>query len=282
MRVLFTGASSNLGSRVLGQMLRSDGYSEIWCAQHRTSLEVSDPKVRVIKLDLTSDFDLKEIPAPIDLVVHFAGVTHATDRKDYFSLNHLGTMNLVRAARAQGCRRFVYVSTRCAVTGAGAYGESKLAAEDELQKSDWDSLLILRPSEVYGAGGKEGIDQLIALARRWHLAPMLFGNSRIEFAPLHIDDFAAIAVEAIAHNEQRMQIMEVCGPEDLRGPSLAMALAKRFTALPIPIWWPLLALFLRAGAPVGLKVTVPDQTPRLTCAKTSSARRADKIGGIRF
>jgi hypothetical protein len=48
------------------------------------------------------------------------------------------------------------------------------------------------------------------------------------------------------------------------------------------MWWPVLALFLKAGEVVGLNLTVPDQTQRLTCAKTSSARSADAIGDVRF
>ena len=282
MRVLFTGASSALGSRVLQQMLESESYSEIWCVHHRTELAVADERVRVIDLDLTSDFDLKDIPTPIDLVIHFAARTHAPDPEEYFRVNHQGTVRLAQAAHARGCRRFVYISTRCATANAGAYGQSKLAAEEELKTFAWQSLLIIRASEVYGAGGSEGIDSLISLARRWHITPMLFGSSGIEFAPLHIDDFVAIVAGAIASQKEGPIIMELCGPEDLSGPSLAWALAKRFRALPVPVWWPLLALCLRAGRQVGLNLTAPDQTERLICAKTSSARGADAIGDIRF
>ena len=282
MNVLFTGASSPVGGRVLRQMLQSGDYTEIWCARHRAELEVADKRLRVIDLDLTTDFDLQAIPGPIDLVVHFAALTHASRAGDYFQLNLQGTSRLARAAQARGCRRFVYASTRCAMRNAGAYGESKLAAEEELQKFDWQRLLIIRPAEVYGGGGREGVDQLITLARNWHVAPLLFGDSRIEFAPLHIDDFAAIAAAAIADEKPGATILEVCGPEDLSGPALARALARRFSALPVPVWWPLLAWLLKMGRHMGLNLTVPDQTQRLTSPKTSSAGRADAHGNIRL
>jgi nucleoside-diphosphate-sugar epimerase len=84
------------------------------------------------------------------MVIHFAGVTHASDEQQYWKVNLEGTVRLAEATHGNGCRRFVYISTRCATHGSGAYGESKLAAEQELQKFEWQSLLIIRPAEIYG------------------------------------------------------------------------------------------------------------------------------------
>ena len=122
-------------------------------------------------------------------MIHFAGVTHASDEQQYWKVNLEGTLRLAEAARENGCRRFVYISTRCATHGSGAYGESKLAAEQELQKLEWESLLIIRPAEIYGGGGNEGIDRMLAIARRWRIVPALFGDSNLQFAPMHVDDF---------------------------------------------------------------------------------------------
>lgn len=278
MRVLFTGASSTIGSRVLEEMLKSGSYAKIWCARHKHELQISDPRLGVIDLDLTSDRGLQTIPQSIDVVLHFAAVTHSHDPDRYWEVNHQGTVRLAEAARAQGCRRFVYISTRCATVDAGAYGESKLAAEDELNKLDWESLLIIRPSEIYGAGGTSGIDRLISLSQHWHITPVLFGSSKIEFAPLHIDDFVSTATEAIATAKSDHVVIEVCGPEDLSGPALGWRLAKHFRTFPIPVWWPLVALLMKSGINLGVR----DQAQRLTCMKTSSAKSANAIGKIRF
>ena len=124
------------------------------------------------------------------MVIHFAGVTHASDEQQYWNVNLEGTVRLAEAVRANGCRRFVYISTRCATQGSGAYGESKLAAEQELQKFDWESLLIIRPAEIYGGESNEGIDRMLAVARRWRMVPALFGNANLLFAPMHVDDFS--------------------------------------------------------------------------------------------
>src|SRR5260370_29196109 len=164
-------------------MLAGGDNCEIWCVRHKTEFEVSDPGLRVVDLDLETDFDLQSLPAPLDLVVHFAAVTHARDLERYWNVNLRGTQRLAEAARARGCQRFVFISSRCATAGAGAYGESKLAAEVELKKLSWQSLLIIRPAEVYGGRGKEGIDRLISLGRRCRVVPLLFGHENNPFAP---------------------------------------------------------------------------------------------------
>ena len=258
-------------------MLRLGAYSEVWQARHQTALDDTDERLRVIPLDLRSPIDLEAIPAPLDLVVHVAAVTHSREIEKYWSINHQGTLRLAQAAQARGCRRFVYLSTRCATADAGAYGESKLAAEAALGKMDWESLLIMRPAEIYGGGGQEGIDRLILQASTWHVALLLFGSTRIEFAPLHIDDFAANAGASIVKDRSGVQVIEMCGPEDLSGSMLAWRLAKRFKALPVPVWLPVMKALI-----AGMNVGSPDQIQRLVCRKTSTARTADTLGHIQF
>src|SRR5205807_5730556 len=125
MRALLTGGSSPLGAGVLRCLLADSAYAEIWCSVHRRDIPLSHPKLRRIELRLDGEISLEEIPAPLDAVVHFAAVTHSRDEQVYWDVNYHGTMRLARSARERGCRRFVFVSTRCATEGSGAYGESK-------------------------------------------------------------------------------------------------------------------------------------------------------------
>ena len=281
MRILFTGASSIAGRCVLEGMLQSNENLEMWCVRHHGEVAIADERVHVIDLDLAAQFDEQSLP-DIDMTIHFAGVTHADDSENYWNVNHRGTMRLAEYVRAHGCRRFVYISTRCATSGCGPYGESKLAAEDDLKKLDWESLLIVRPSEVYGAEGKEGVDKLIALARRWHVTLRLFGDSGIAFAPVHIDDFVDIVAGEIMKLPKGLKTIEVCGPEDLNARELARRISQRYQAFAVPLWWPLFALFLKVAAGFKSGLAVPDQLQRLICPKTATAKTADRNGGVRF
>jgi nucleoside-diphosphate-sugar epimerase len=268
MRILVTGASSPLAVGVLRHLLLNSDV-KIWCARHRKDIPLTDPRLHVIDLDLESDLS-KTLPH-FDLVIHFAGVTHASDEKQYWRVNLEGTRRLAQAVREKGCRRFVYISTRCATHGSGAYGESKLAAEQELQKLDWESLLIIRPAEIYGGGGSEGIDRMLAIARRWHVVPALFGHSNLSFAPMHVDNFTKLAAELIQQHREGVRIETVCGPEDLNGFKLASRIAKRHRALPLPLWWPAVAVGLRTLNAIGFAIVKPDQLTRLTGKKTGTA-----------
>ena len=270
MRILVTGASSPLAVGVMRRLLL-DNDVELWCGRHRKDIPLVDPRLHVLDLDLESDLTETLARTPVDMVIHFAGVTHASDEQQYWKVNREGTRRLARAAHEAGCRRFVYISTRCATRGSGAYGESKLAAEQELQKLEWKSLLIIRPSEIYGGGGKEGIDRMLLMARKWHVIPALFGHPNLHFAPMHIDDFTRLAAELIQQHHDGVRIETICGPEDLSGMALAYRISKHHHALPLPLWWPAVAVGLRVLSKLGFAIVKPDQLLRLTGEKTGNA-----------
>lgn len=273
MRILVTGASSPLAVGVMRQLLLNSDV-ELWCGRHRKDIPIADPRVHVIDLDLESDLSVSLSDAQFDMVIHFAGVTHASDEQRYWQVNLEGTARLAEATRANGCRRFVYISTRCATRGSGAYGESKLAAEQALQKLDWKSLLIIRPAEIYGGGGSEGIDRMLATARRWRIIPALFGHSNLLFAPMHVDDFSRLVAQLVQQHQHGIRIETICGPEDLSGIALASRIAKRHRALPVPLWWPAVDVGLKALHKLGFAVVKPDQLTRLTGEKTGTAATA--------
>ena len=281
MRILVTGASSPLAVGVMRHLLLNSD-SELWAGRHRTEIPLSDPRLHVIDLDLGSDLTKTLSHQPFDMVIHFAGVTHASDEQQYWKVNLEGTRRLAQAVHQSGGRRFVYISTRCATHGSGAYGESKLAAEQELQKFDWSSLLIIRPAEIYGGGGKEGIDRMLAVARRWHVIPALFGHTNLQFAPMHVEDFTRLAAELIQRHDDGVKIETVCGPEDLSGLTLASRIAKRHRALPLPLWWPAVNVTLKALQQIGFAIVKPDQLTRLTGRKTGTAASARVTQTKRF
>jgi len=276
MQILVTGASSPLAVGVIRQLLLRPDV-ELWCGRYRKDIPLNDSRLHVIDVDLESD-RLGTLP-PVDLVIHFAGVTHADDEQRYWKVNLEGTRRLAEAVHANGCRRFVYISTRCATRGSGAYGESKLAAEQELQKFEWESLLIIRPAEIYGGGGKEGIDRMLTVANKWRIVPALFGDSNLRFAPMHIEDFTTLAAELIQQHEHGIRTETICGPEDLNGLTLASRIAKHHRALPLPLWWPGVALSLNALHKLGLTIVKPDQLTRLIGEKTGTAATAKTTRG---
>lgn len=281
MRLLVTGASSPLAVGVMRHLLLNSEL-ELWCGRHRKEVPLVDPRMHVIDLDLEANVSEALSHEHFDLVIHFAGVTHASDEHQYWNVNLEGTVRLAEATRRNGCRRFVYISTRCATHGSGAYGESKLAAEQALQKLEWESLLILRPAEIYGSGSNEGIDRMLAVARKWRIIPALFGHSNLRFAPMHVDDFSRLAAELIEEHHDGVRIENMCGPEDLNGVVLACRIARRHRAVPLPLWWPVAAVCLKALDKIGFGIVKGDQLPRLVSEKTGTAATAKLKVNHRF
>ncbi len=240
MNVLFTGASSTPGERVLRRILEDADFSEIWCGVNRRDVSVTHSKLRRLPLDLTSKVSLEPIPKPLDLVIHFAAVTHAVDEGTYWEVNLQGTKRLADAA------------------------------EEALKEMTWDSLLLLRPAELYGGGSREGLDKFVWLAARLHVAPLLWGNQNIQFAPVHVDDFVECVLRLIAGEARGLKIVELCGPERLNGVSLALRLARKYKAAPLPVWWPAVTLILKALSVLGFHPATPDQISRLVGPKTAS------------
>ena len=282
MRILVTGASSPIAARVVKRLLM-DSSADVWCAQHKREVNIKDSRVRIVDLDLETTEGLDSVDVPFDLVVHFAGVTHTSDEQQYWRVNLEGTMRLATLVRKNGGGRFVFVSTRCATPDSGAYGESKLAAETRLKQLEWTSLLIIRPAEVYGVDGQEGIDRLLRLARRWHVAPAFWGNTGIRFSPIHVDDFSALVASEIIHHEKGVRVLEASGPEELSGVSVAWRIAKHSFALPIFIWWPAFAFIVNSLRRLGLNPVTSDQLTRLISEKTASkAVEPDQVRMARF
>ncbi len=272
MRILFSGGSSPVGARVLQVLLEQDPTREIWCGVHERAVSLESSAIHLFPLDLAAPIDLSMIPAPIDLVVHLGALTHSRDEKKYWTINQQGTRELALASRNRGCERFIFVSTQCASLGSGAYGESKLAAESELLKLDWTSLLIIRPADVYGSRSSEGVDRFIQLAQDWRLVPLLFGHPELRFAPLHFDDFAHLVALLISKQRPGVQIVHLRGPEEMSGFNLGRRIARRFGALPLPVWWPAVKLLLRTLQLIGLYPVTPDQLKRAVgnkCRPTS-------------
>jgi uncharacterized protein YbjT (DUF2867 family) len=105
------------------------------------------------------------------------------------------TQRLFAAAKAAGVRRIVHTSILKPDEGRGlAYYDGKMQLERDLEATGV-SHAILRPGVLFGRG------DILVNNISWVLRHMpvfgVFGDGKYELAPLHVEDFAAIAVRAI-------------------------------------------------------------------------------------
>ncbi len=205
--------------------------------------------------------------ADVDIIIHAAAITHTKKEKEYFRVNHLGTTNLINAVSKGKSPLFVFISSRVASEDSGAYGVSKLRAEEEVQKlENW---VIVRPSEVYGGSKSEGIEKTIqsAISGGTQLCPV---GIQSKLYPIHISDAALAITSAVLNQQSRNKIVIVNGSKGYTFKALLWSIqaisGKRMTIIPIPKWLLQLAALVSSVLPLNIGF-VPDQVQRLYSKK---------------
>jgi nucleoside-diphosphate-sugar epimerase len=120
------------------------------------------------------DFARSNVPsenlANVDVVFHCAGIAHrAATLDDYQRVNYRAVVELASRCEAAGVQRFIFLSSVKAQAGSDGYSNSKWAAEQDLASEFADSsmsVVIIRPSLVYGAGVKGNLRTLINAVKR--------------------------------------------------------------------------------------------------------------------
>lgn len=144
------------------------------------------------------------------------------------------TLELFDAARRAGVRRVVHTSiTNPSENSPLEYFSGKAKLEKALRESGL-SHAILRPAVLFGT--EDILVNNIAWAIRRFPVFGVFGNGNYKIQPIHVDDFAALAVAKGAEKED--QVVDAIGPETFTYRELvrvvAHAIGKRCLVLPTP------------------------------------------------
>ncbi len=170
-RVLVTGAGGSIGSE-LARQVRRFGPSELILldrdesALHGVQLSIYGQGLLdtpdIVLADIRDEQRVAEVFAQHrpEVVFHAAALKHLPMLEQYpdegWKTNVLGTRNVLRAARAHGCQRFVNVSTDKAADPTSVLGQTKRIAE---QLTAWyargtnGTYLSVRFGNVLGSRG---------------------------------------------------------------------------------------------------------------------------------
>lgn len=268
--VLVTGAAGGVG-RALLPALSAAGW-RTRALVHRQPVPAADETARG---DLADEPSLRAAVRGAEAVVHLAGVTHARSPRAYDAVNVDGTRTMLAAAQANGVARFLHVSTRAIDPSGGAYSRSKAEAERLVRESGVPSTIVRLP-EVYGAGGREGVDDVIARIRAGRPVPLV-GDGSHEVCPVALAEAVsalAATLDAGAAAGKTYTLAGECMTLRRFVERSAAALGARARIVRVPVAAVAALSALARFAPLPL---YPDQLARLRAPKpaASDAARGD-------
>ncbi len=161
--VLLTGATGYLGERLLPRLVAAG--RKVRCLVLPS--DEKDPSrlhpCEVVRGDLSETKRLGSLLEGVDTILHSAALMPPNDPERIRAVNVGGTAALVDKARAEGVRRFIYLSAVSAVYPIkNAYGRSKAEAEALVAASGLE-FTILRLTMLYGEGGGLHFAELVRL-----------------------------------------------------------------------------------------------------------------------
>ncbi|AZF52041.1 UDP-glucose 4-epimerase [Pseudomonas sp. R4-34-07] len=260
MRVLVTGASGFVGSRLVEVLKDKDDF-QVTGAVRRQVVERKDGIKHINVGELSPDTDWAEALKGVDVVIHAAARVHVMNDVEadplavFRKVNVEGTLNLARQAIDSGVSRFIFISS-IKVNGEGTvpgnpftaedvptpidpYGISKMEAEAGLRDIASGSRLevvIIRPVLVYGPGVKANFLNMM----RWldKGIPLPFGSISNRRSLVALDNLVDLIITTATHPAAANQTFLVSDGEDLSTTQLlrrmATALNKKAFLLPIP------------------------------------------------
>jgi nucleoside-diphosphate-sugar epimerase len=259
--IALTGSTGFIGQHLL-RALTKRGY-RLRVLLRRPSVVPMECASAVVG-DLARPQNMTAALADVDAVIHSAGLAHAMSglpEDDYRLLNTEATIALARAAQRAGAKRFVFLSSIRAQSGAtaqrvlteelapqptDAYGRSKLAAEQGLAQLalDWVALRLVL---VYGPGVKGNMAELLRFARAPY--PLPLGALKGRRSLVSLDSLAAAVDTVLAAPGELRRPLIVADPEALTIPEMIAAVRRGLGRRPglIPVPAALLETVLRAA-----------------------------------
>jgi nucleoside-diphosphate-sugar epimerase len=261
MLIALTGSTGFIGQHLLRELPRR-GYRLRVLLRRPTSLPTNTASAVIG--DIARPQNMAAALQDVDAVIHSAGLAQAMSgvpEDDYRVINTEATINLARAARRAGAKRFVFLSSIRAQCGPTAdrvltedvepsptdpYGRSKLAAERGLAELDID-WVSLRAALVYGPGVTGNMAQLMRLARSPF--PLPFAGLRARRSLLAVENLLA-AIETLLETPKPLRRpFIVADPRALTVGEMIAAMRRGLGRRPHVFWLPsgLLALSSRAA-----------------------------------
>ncbi|HEY2359936.1 MAG TPA: complex I NDUFA9 subunit family protein [Candidatus Angelobacter sp.] len=291
MKIFLTGATGFVGKHMLERLLAEGNAvraalrglpgQNARLVSHTQHLGRKDD-FQWVHGDIVEGTHLDEGMQGCDAVIHLVGIIVEKGTNTFERVHHLGTRNVVEAAKRASVKRFVQMSALgVQADGVAPYQTTKWKGEEEVRQSGIP-FCILRPSLIFGQD--DGfVTQMMATMRSAPLFRPVPGDGTPKFRPIAVEDVAACFASALTCEAATNQTIDLGGADELTLNEVLAEIARcagvRKPAVHIPM--PL----MMAGATVAQKllknppVTV-DQLHMLQEGSTCDIGPMKRIFGI--
>jgi nucleoside-diphosphate-sugar epimerase len=251
MKILVTGATGSLGSRLLDR----------WVGKHELTgtgrKEKNLPRVRFARGDLADASFTREVVKGHEVVVHCAALASAWGPwEDFYSANVVATQNIVDACLESGVKQLVHISTPSVYFApedrlgikesdplprpATFYAKSKLMADEIVVKAKGKGLetVRLRPRGIIAPNDQVVLPKIIRLVRKGRF-PLVRGG--IALLDLTYVDNVLHAIDLCLERKPGIDgaVFNISNGEPISVRALVDIVAKylntRVTYIPIPL-----------------------------------------------
>lgn len=258
MKVLVTGGTGVVGAAAVRALVAAGHQVRLFSRHAREDAARWRGEVETREGSVASPLDVAGVADGCDAILHIAGIAEEKPPEVTFELVNVGgTQHLVTEAERAGVRRFVYVSSLGADTGASPYHASKLRAE-RIVRGFQGSWLICRPGNVYGPGD-EVISFLLQIVRGSPVAPLIDLGDQ-PFQPLWAEDLGAALAVALERQDLSGRVLLLAGPDTTSMQDLTDRLSRLTGRQPVqlPVPSALATLGAQAASLLGLRVPFDD------------------------
>jgi uncharacterized protein YbjT (DUF2867 family) len=220
MKVFLTGATGFVGKHMLERLL-AEGHAVRAALRGLPGQKArlvqgfsEDGDFRYVFGDVVEGTGLDEGMQGCDAVIHLVGIIVEKGKNTFENVHHIGTRNVVAAAKRTGIKRFVQMSALgVRADGVAAYQVTKWKGEEEVRRSGIP-FCILRPSLIFGEG--DGfVTQMMETMRSAPVFRPVPGSGKPKFRPIFVDDVTACFARALTAEAATNQTVELGGADEL-------------------------------------------------------------------
>lgn len=221
--ILITGATGFIGSQLVRDLAMSK-HKVVALARKTSNVEhLGNLGIDTHYGDVTNLRSLLEVCREVDIVIHLAASTSSegTDYAKSFVVNVVGSQNVIDACKINQVRRIIYMGTQS--DNPGAYATTKREAE-KLFRDSGLNITIIKPSLVYGPGGKGLFGSMAKFIKKLPIIPIV-GSGKYPMKPIYVGDVTQAITSCLERDNLKTEYF-ISGSTEVTYGQLMDAIAK--------------------------------------------------------